>query len=226
MINFDTSNLIIVAYPAGAGGKFLMNSLGLSTKAVLQDATLAEEDVNGNLSSLDKLNILKSRMPSGKWNDLGLGCMELFGVHQTMYDHHSYEECCNFKFNSAIDTISNSDKLFFVAENRIYKPCIYLKLWPNAKIIAFDNSEKFVRERNRLPGLEHIDKLTQYFIGDKPWPTRLIAETDLRWDTNNYYSLDATLAGVKDFYQRLELPDYNRDYVAEYYNLWIKTING
>ena len=227
MINFNTNNLVIVNYPGGAGGKFLINALGLSTGAVLQDATLAEEDLAGNLSSLDKLNILKSRMPTdGKWNDLNLGCNELFGIHISKYDYHSYEECCNFEFRPVIDPLSNSDKLFFVVDNRVRKPSVYLTVWRNARTIALDNSERFVRERARLPGLEHIDKLAQHFIGNNPWPNKLIAKTDLRWDTENYYSLDATLAGVEDFYQRLALPDYNRDYVAEYYNLWIKTING
>ena len=227
MINFDTENLVIVAYPGGAGGKFLINSLGISTGAVLQDAKLAEEDLAGNLSSLDKLNILKSRMPTnGAWNDLGLGCMELFGVHYSKYDYHSYDECCNFDFNPVIDPLSNSNRLFFAVDNRVLKPSIYKSVWYYAKVIAFDNSERFVRERARLPGLEHVNKLAQYFIGDKPWPNTLPVKTDLRWDTENYYSLDATLSGIEEMYSKLGLPDYNKDYIAEYYNLWIKTING
>ena len=143
-----------------------------------------------------------------------------------MYDRYTYNECREFKFNPVIEELSNSDRLFFVADNRVRKPSTYKSLWYYARTIAFDNSERFVRERARLPGLEHVDRLKDIHIGNNPWPNQLIAKTDLRWDTENYYSLDATLQGIGSLYQKLNLPDYNKDYVAEYYNLWIKTIHG
>ena len=60
MVNFKTCNLIIVAYPRMAGGKFLINCLALSNGAVLQDKIHATKDINGILTSSDKMNILRN----------------------------------------------------------------------------------------------------------------------------------------------------------------------
>jgi hypothetical protein len=50
-INFDNDGAVFVLYPWGAGGKFVINSLAVSTRAVLQDASLAEQQLNKELST-------------------------------------------------------------------------------------------------------------------------------------------------------------------------------
>ena len=41
------------------------------------------------------------------------------------------------------------------------------------------------------------------------------------WDTNNYFSEDDTVAGIKDLYSQLNLNNFNELAIREYYNLWI-----
>ena len=88
MINFDTNNIVIVSYPANAGGKFLINCLGISDLAVFQDATLAEQQLDGKLSIDDKIEYLSNTVinsTKNNWNDLHLGCIQLFGVDNILY---------------------------------------------------------------------------------------------------------------------------------------------
>lgn len=166
MINFNTDNLIIVAYFPTAGGKFLINSLGLSDDAVFQDAHLAEEQLKGNFSQQDKFNLLTTRLQntSNSWKDLGLGCYELFGI--TNEEYYTYSEILTeFKdFNNVIDPLSNSDKKFFLVA---HWPSIieeYLKVWPNAKILGFINSNDFTEFRS-----DTLKSIWNQYKGDS-WP--------------------------------------------------------
>ena len=54
--NYNTDKLVIVAYPIGAGGKFLINCLGISEDACLQDWELY------NLTSIEKKALILDRM--------------------------------------------------------------------------------------------------------------------------------------------------------------------
>ena len=54
-IDFNTNNIVIVFYPRFAGGKFLINCLGLSDDAVFQNAKLAENQLNGKFTIDNKI---------------------------------------------------------------------------------------------------------------------------------------------------------------------------
>ena len=90
---FESDKLIILNYPIGAGGKFLANCLGLAPNAVLQDRTLARQQLDGNLSPYDKFNLIMQRVSEvGKeWNDLELGCGKFFGDN-CFFNRRSYTE--------------------------------------------------------------------------------------------------------------------------------------
>ena len=75
MYNYNTDKLVIVAYPTGAGGKFLINCLGVSKHACLQNWELYD------LTSTEKKQLILDRLQStlkGTWNDLDLGCFKMF----------------------------------------------------------------------------------------------------------------------------------------------------
>ena len=116
-INFSTKNLIIFLYPAGTGGKFLINCCGLSKHAVLQDKDLAESDLNGNLSSIDKFSILKQRLAKvkNKWNDLDFGNQPLFGIRNELYVYYGLKIVRNMEFNPVISKLSYGTRKFFIA---------------------------------------------------------------------------------------------------------------
>ena len=149
-INFSTENLVIFLYLGRSGGKFLINCCGLSEYAVLQDQSLAESDLKGNLSSADKFSILKQRLAKvkNKWNDLDLGCQQLFGISNKLYMNYGVEIVRNMEFNPIISKLSHGTKKFFIVAHYPINHKEYCKLWINAKTIAFSNYDKLINLRD------------------------------------------------------------------------------
>ena len=89
----------------GAGGKFLVNCLGISEKACLQDWELYD------LTSKQKKQLILDRLestPKGTWNDLDLGCFKMFENNldgMTAEEIHSID----WEFQKIVD-ISNGNK--------------------------------------------------------------------------------------------------------------------
>ena len=130
-------NIIVVRYPSNAGGKFLINCLGLSELVVLQDNQLAQLQVNALLSPAEKFSIILDKLNevTDTWYDLNLGCSQLFVENY-------------FGKVTEIDPVIKlviDNKLFVcvVAHNdRIFQNI--LTTWPNAKIIYFTNYNLFI----------------------------------------------------------------------------------
>ena len=71
----NTNRLLIFSYPINSGGKFVANCLALSTHCHAQHRDLlgvSHADFNSELHS--RLDV-----ETGVWNDLRMGCEELFG---------------------------------------------------------------------------------------------------------------------------------------------------
>jgi hypothetical protein len=149
VINFKTENIIIVAFPTGAGGKFLINCLGLSNGSVMQDAELISRQLNQSLISNDKFNILQQRIFSirRRWNDLDFGYLYTGTVIEDYRDYYKNNDFSIFKFNPDLEQVINTDKLFFYEAHDVSDINILLKVWPNAKIILFKNCLNFILDR-------------------------------------------------------------------------------
>jgi hypothetical protein len=139
--HFTTDRLVIVYYPRGAGGKFLINALGLSNQSVLQDSNLAKQQYQGHLSTVDKLSLLIDRYQK-KILDAGLGCGRLFGVRGIRYP--ALKEY--YPFNSFLQTIIDNKLYFFIVAHNYNKLKNILEVWPNARLIYFINSAKFLEK--------------------------------------------------------------------------------
>ena len=260
MINFDTNNLIVVAYPPMAGGKFLVNCLGLSPDAVFQHRALAQQDLDNKLTSAGKIQILRDRLTSTKesWRDLGMGCDLLFGVDTDRYREYNGDMSI-FNFNSLIESLSNSTKLFFIVAHDAVELTGILKIWKGARVIAFNNSLPFVQSRGgrdvaseywqiiRGPHWPEIAPKTihelmtcpQFVIDEvnKLFPTMYDKLVDCVeryahdvtrttfWDNNRYFSAEQTADGVEQLYCTFNLSGFNREYILEYYKLWINKLN-
>lgn len=148
-INFDTENLVVLCYPREAGGKFLINCLGLSNNAVLQDSLLANEQLNGKIDQLKKFELITSRLGNVPihWNDLDMGCLELFGVDNSNYLQLPPEQLKLQPFNPVVDLLSHSDKKFFLVAHTPALLRKYLQVWPKAKVIYFYNCFEFIKFR-------------------------------------------------------------------------------
>lgn len=144
-INFSTNKIVIACYQPGAGGKFVLNCLGLSKDFVLQDPDLAQQDLDHKLATQQKLDILLTRInqTGTTWNDLELGADNLFGISDIEYVTGFTAVPESFKFNSVVHRLSYSDKMFASECHQYPILNAKLKVWNQARVLLFDNDVEF-----------------------------------------------------------------------------------
>ena len=196
MINFNTDQLIIFYYPSDAGGKFLINSLGLSDHAVFQDSQLAAKQlVENNFSKQDKIDYLLNKINNTieKWSDLDLGCGQLFGRGSNsiygLKDITLTNEFKNlFNFDPIIEPLSKSSKYFFKTAHFTYNLKKEMMFWPNAKVVELVNYNNFIK---KYRSLDYNDYNT---VRGESWPIDYPSikeyvnlDTVIQDDINYYY---------------------------------------
>ena len=203
--NFQTSNIVLVVYRRQAGGKFLINCLGLSNQCYLQDMKLINQQRAGRLNQENKFNLLMSRLDEFEsallinknilWRDLRLGCAQVF------------------KYTSDVVTISREDNLFFKVCHGKEAFDKDIKQWPNAQVIEFINSSKFVNWRYR-PNYVFSDDNSRFQVSNCKV-----------WDNNHYFDKTLTIESVKELYRSFGLSDFNAEYISKYYTKWIQVLD-
>jgi len=246
-INFNTDNLVISSYPRFAGGKFLVNCLGLSDDAVFQDAILADKQLEGTFNNSDKIDYIMNALDNHRydtsklWNDLKLGCVQLFS--STEIDYSPYKKVnlewekpyiaaakivtvrgVTLKLNDTVDRLSHNRYKFFIGSHVINNLTNMLTVWSNAKIIAFKNTTNFRRlragtfysENEKLDSITLWDNELSEFLSDK--------ELDVYWfDNNLYFSEERTINEISKLYTWLNLSGFDEAAISTYYRRWIKT---
>jgi len=151
-MNLDCDNHVIFYYPAGSGGKFLINCLALSGQAVFQHDTLSLKDLEGKLSIKDKFDILLdylNTVPSGSafWTDFGFGDYQMFGIDKPRYSKQTIGN--PDIVNPAVTHLTVSeDKLFFSACHNIAELETIKQIFKKSKIVQLTNPDKFLSKRN------------------------------------------------------------------------------
>jgi hypothetical protein len=169
--------IVIVCYPRGAGGKFLINNLGLNNQAVFQDSGLARLQINNNFSYDDKLayifNQFEKTSQNLRWNDLELGCGQLFGIDTVDYQT-IYPEVLSTMFNTVVETIISKNLFLFVVAHDTLVLRKQLDFWVNAKVIGFTNFKNFINTRTSLRHTDKFKKIRSDYwntIRDNSWPS-------------------------------------------------------
>ena len=209
-INFNTDRLVIAAFPAYAGGKFLINSLALSDGAVMQSQRLAEDQLAGILGPDEKLQYLKDNI---KNLDFGTGCIQLFGVDYDDYRRKKDPE--NWHWTPITRTLTQGDRYFFlVAHNQEWFE-LFRRVWPRAKILVIKNSSRIVSRRIGNNPFMLTDTFDYYFEKYAHWS----------WNADWYFDHDDTIRGVAQLYRSMQLPDFNADRVSQFYRAWFNNLN-
>jgi len=198
----------------------------------LQDKDLAESDLNGNLSSIDKFSILKQRLAKvkNKWTDLDLGCIQLFGISNNVIRNYGSEIVRNMEFNPIISKLSYGTRKFFIATHSPIEHKKYCKLWINTKTIAFSNQETLINFRGfkeslsefQGPVWEHWDK-----IRGSDWPL------DPPKNLKHFFEIDKKVieeiqTDYYSFYRNLEnegRKKRNKNTEQEEFNNYINQVN-
>lgn len=248
--NFNTSNLIVFQFPRYAGGKFVINCLGLSSDMVLQKQSLAQKQIDETLSLEDKkeyiIEYLSWEDAADGWADLRLGDVELFVGDEKRKEKGSDEAMDSLSYGKQHDNINGTVKFLSQQEDRhLLFPVISHSgtfdrgRYPNAKVIQWKNNDDFVKTRTsllpdcRMPmdfdkwnnvANEIPDSFKEQFGKNATFV--LQKEADFLWDANWFNSVEDTLAGLQSLYRFLNLNDWNKvkEFIEEYYCLWIKAI--
>lgn len=139
-------------YPAGSGGKFLINCVSLNDYAVFLDHLLAQRQLNGDFGINEKTRYifdnLKIAQGKLKWTDLELGDYQLYGVTNEQY-LCTFPEIIKKRFenNSLIQKcIQNSVHLNMTMHDWILFEA-KLQVWPMARSVIFTNYRSFLQKR-------------------------------------------------------------------------------
>jgi hypothetical protein len=217
-INFTTENIVIIVFPKGSGGEFLLNALSLSDNAVLQNATLARLQLDNNLSSKEKFNILIDELSISCDGDLltthkisMLNSKKLFGIDGYRYflDFNNIESY----MNSIIQLLSNSSFKFFLSTNSQIYLDIFLSKWRNAKIVKLENNNNFLEWRyNRKIDRYDFIQVEWDKIKGEQWPT--IAPKNLSdFQLLSYAIQNELIINFTTFFKNFLI--YNKEYSAD-----------
>lgn len=213
-MNYETNKIIFICYPPGAGGKFLINCLGLSDSAVLQH----QNYINFTKEQKQKYlyNQITGYEKTNSWKDLGLGCNQLLGdlaLTDTL-EHGAIlgKLEVGLPFNDTGVMLSNQTKkdFFYVCHDEDTR-ATNMEVFPNARQIHFINNKDFLNKR-----IAYRD-----FV-DVEWQS----QTDLIWNTTWYESIDLTVWGIEQIYDKLGYKDFDSvyEFIKQYYELWIQKI--
>lgn len=193
MINFNSDRIVLFYYPSNVGGKFLINSLGLSDSVVFQHSHLAEEQLKGRFSKKDKINYLINEINKieDTWNDLNLGCVSLLGEAETVIQSLRFPLANKIKkyldFDQIIDTLSNSEIYFFKVCHTTRDLEKTMQFWPQANVIEFTNYNSFLKKYR-------IDNGKYDSVKGTSWPDQyptinqyLKLSTDIQNEINEFY---------------------------------------
>ena len=224
---------IIVCYPRGTGGKFLINCLGLSDDVLLSDFKLAQRQLNNQLTPSDKLDLLLDRLSTTSaqnWNDLDLSHVRLFDSMSLLntFSNEEKEKFSGSSYTSVIDpnlflntrathTIINSNKAFGFESHGLNEAEFYYNLWDDATMILFDdNFNLFYQYRTPYSMYKNID-----------WEfNKVKLARCLFWSADAFLHEDTFLTKIEELYKNIGLSGFNKDYVSAYRSAWLDTIRG
>lgn len=178
---FPNDNMIIIAFPRFAGGKFLSNCLSLSRHCVPQHLKFAEYLLDNPNDYQYRLNAVMSSLPPSRskmkqWiTQYELNEMLLYGDVWHSWSQGMWTDNVNF---GIIEKLSNAKLQMFLIGHG--EPINFLKIWPNARIIFLTNHRKFSEISLKLKshGADSLNQHTGNYCEEKynqlagqPWPT-------------------------------------------------------
>lgn len=183
MVNFNSTNPVIIQFTPFAGGKFISNCLSLSKYAVPQHTRAAEYLIDTPDDYLFRyetaINSLAPKHDMTNWIALyEYGDMNLYGPAQESW--RTGNPTVNY-INSITDQLSNSNLKFFICSHRGPGEVLnLLKVWPNATVIVLKNYRKFfdIAAKLKTSNLQPIETRAGNYCKEKynmlkghDWPT-------------------------------------------------------
>ena len=152
---FLTDKCVLLIYPNGASGKFLLNALSLNSAFVYQniDAVLNDTPEQRFKKLIEAISNFKASNNTG-WNDLLMGDLQFFGVSNFIdnnYDNASQyqEQLLKNKLHAkCLQHFIKNEKYFFRTCHYEQAYLFYRNVWPNCQQVLFYNCERWINTRN------------------------------------------------------------------------------
>lgn len=161
LVSIDSSKIISLLYIEGAGGKFIINCLGVSNNATLQSESLTKKQLQNQLSPADKFQVIMSRLTAengNQWKDLGF-----------QYDLFFGEDVVDPRHWNPTAIAANQSGLYSFFEGHHWTHTeFYVKFFPEASIIHLVNTNEFISIIDR-PNYPCVGKYWNQ-IRDVGWP--------------------------------------------------------
>jgi len=141
-INYQTNHLIIINYPAGAGGKFISLCLSVAESVLHQDYYLGKNKIKKKLDEIGSFNISSKVLnKSLKGQHFELGCEQFAGFNVGSKKEQEYLA------NDLCRHCTNQKEYFFCMMN-----CDFINKWEdylNSKHIILKNYAWILNQRNK-----------------------------------------------------------------------------
>ena len=221
---YDTEFIIFVGYQPFSGGKLIMNSLGLADNACLQHFLLAHQQLKNNFTQEDKKKFLVEKLKASNyfWDDLGLGCHNLFGIPPQFF-HEPNASPSPFKVKLIQALIEK--KIYFFKALHVYNNDAILSKWTNGKILTYTNSLHITKKR--------LSPLINFF-SDEEVLKNDVRSTEILENLNRKYDIwdcfwfdekEKYLLEVENLYDKFKLTNYNKEILGTIYDLYMKAWN-
>ena len=237
--NYDTNNLILFHYPNFAGGKFVMNCMGLSDDMVFQCETLAQKQIDGNFSFDDKKTYILDHLSdedlkeNKRWDDLHLGDRPLYvgdvynfidGKNKYNEDLGDYNPVMELLNQAPAPIVNNTARYLSSEENTLKFSIVWhhinlpTDVFPNAGGVTFKNNLKTVLYRTSLLTQIEQDKAHWKWDNGEVESNR---SPLFVWDTNWFSDETATINGLAEVYRVFNLGGWEQaeSFVKEYYSV-------
>ena len=220
-LNRYSKNVIIVEFPQGTGGSFLISCLNLS------------DDVAKYISKDGKKNYLETLISKSK-------------LSTSWFDPINF----SFTWDtSKVEKSINNNEFTFILTHHYDQQKVqrctptknFLNFFHNAKVVRFENWIPFYVIRKYFPktSFDEYLKLTpekrkELFSSiDTKNDMNLINHlnahkntADYIWDTSNFFNRKRFLNGIRKLYDDIGLSGFDSDLIGWYYDEWIVTMRN
>ncbi len=146
-LNFETSQLINIYYPYGAGGRMLSMTLAQADRILLQDKKLAEAKMKGQLSDkesaqaiIDKLDSKLKSNQHEEWNDTDLSGIEK-GFNCTKNEAER-------DANAIYRTLTNQEHFYFFSCKPDDQGTFIFDTWSRHKCLIIRKADRLLADRS------------------------------------------------------------------------------
>ena len=215
-LNRCSENFIIVEFPTGSGGSFLISCLNLS------------DDVAKHLSKDYKINYIKILLSKSK-------------SASSWFDPINFS--FNWDTSEVEKSINNNEFTFIGYHNyKNHTPTKHaLNFFNNAKVLRFENWIPFYMIRRYFPDISFDDYFKLSFEERKELFSSINMSEDINlthylneyehdvdytWDTSNFFDRKRFLNGIEKLYDDIGLSGFDSELLGWYYDEWIAVMRN